>query len=222
MGWSQSGGQPIPFWGSVQLPDGIAGLSLGTVGTTATDFLGAAAGGNGRDHHNLGNAGFGEGGLNDERSLMDTEAVLGQPTRSFGIDCARLGTNQKGILDGNPSVSSDFHSINTSGYTDLSLCQHFSFFSLASSIMDKSVADESNVIEKGAFINQGAVKISDFDGCFESSAPGSERTIPHFEINNVQGLTLVPFPEISPLRGELNGLEIVNSFQYFGEQGASV
>ena len=78
---------------------------------------------------------------------MDADTILGQPTRSFKVNLPRLDTNQVGILGGNPSVASYGHSINTSDYTDLSLCQYSVLAPLAGSIVDGSITNESKVIE---------------------------------------------------------------------------
>jgi len=203
----------------VQSPDGIVGVPYGSIGAPTTNLFGVAAGGNGGNHHDLWNAGFGESGLNDERSLINTEAVLGQPTRSFGIDRVGLGTNQKWIFDGNPSLPSDPHAIDTSGYPNLNLCQHSVFSSLTSSIVDGSITDKSNVIKNGAFIDYCAIKVSDLNVGFESPAPGGERTISNFQVNNVQGLTFVSLPELSAFTGEIDGLKIIDPFLHFCEQG---
>jgi hypothetical protein len=208
--------------GLVETPDGIVELSFGSVGTPTANLVGSSAGSNGGDHTDSWDTGLSERGFNDERSLVDADAILGQPTHSFVIDLTGLGTNQKGILDGNPPAPSYGHSINASGYTDLSLCQHSALIPLTSGIVNGSIANESNIIENGTFVDQGAIKVSDFDGCFESSAPSCESTIPYFKINNFEGFTLVSLPEVSPFTPQFTGLKAVDSFLNFGEQGARV
>jgi hypothetical protein len=85
-----------------------------------------------------------------------------------------------------------------------------------------SVANESDVIENVSFINHSAIEVSDIYSGFDSSALGSERTVSNFEVNNFEGLTLVPLPEISTLAPQFTGFEVVDPFLHFGEQRTSV
>ncbi|MDH5640473.1 MAG: M10 family metallopeptidase domain-containing protein, partial [Nitrospira sp.] len=208
------------WWtGSVQLPDGIIGLSLGSLGTPATHFIGSCPGSNGGDQNDLWNTGFREGGFNDEGFLADPEAILRQWAGGIGIDFAGSTANQQRVLNGKSSAPADCHSIQTHDDSSLANGQHSPFTPLVSSIVNESVPCESNIVENIPLVDHCAIEISNFDNGVNSSTPDGEGTVSNLEINDIEGLTLVPLPELSIFTGECTNFEITNPLLHFGEQG---
>ncbi|MDH5639643.1 MAG: putative Ig domain-containing protein, partial [Nitrospira sp.] len=198
--------------GMVETPDGRTGVTLGSFGGTTPEFTMVNDWNEQKDR----NAGFGEGGLNDQGFFTDSH-----PSRTFisPYETARdLGVgffstvrfaNQFG-LNSYPSLSPDSHAIETQyesalfGESDCPI--------LSQIIVNHDAALHAGIGIGGALVGEGAVGISNFDLSRDLATPCSNGAISDLEILQFQELALQPFHAFTALRLDRNGLEHSSTF----------
>jgi hypothetical protein len=128
-----------------------------------------------------------------------------QETTGIGREFVIRGGTLAGQLgmNGDPSFSANRHTIHSQYNASLTERQQSGFIA---AVMDGNVTEETNIVQDGTAIHNGAVNVPDFEVGFNSSSPDSQGTISELEILDLDKLTLVPFQTLSGRAGESNGI----------------
>jgi VCBS repeat-containing protein len=181
------------WWqGLVQTPDGVAGASLGLIGTVAPDFTldHVAAGGQVDGTQQHGNTGGSEGGFDNEFLFEENYSTLmsgflqQQSSTEFG-------------LNGNPALTTKSHAVQSQPDALLSEGERPAAFV---SVVNKDTTLESDVSMHRPVIDYLTIGVTDLDVSFNPAAPSSEGAAAYLEILDLEK---IPFESLQPRSGLL-------------------
>jgi hypothetical protein len=200
-------GSRFGWSGMVETPDGIASLSLGSVGvpTALTNVEGA-------DPWEDRSAGGRERSFDGQLLLANYDEFslsVNQSTGAFGISALVEGladsafvTNQVGG-DDDTTLSSDGHAVQTPDNTQLLSGQQTPFSNV---IVDGEISYHTPVGNGGAFVDEGAIAVSDNDLRNHLASCGGDRTLADREVFKLQQVALEPLVTMDGFRNEGAGL----------------
>jgi hypothetical protein len=184
--------------GLINVPDGVAGVSFGQIGITATDLaLDKGAGASLKYSEANRDTRGSEGGFNDQLFFANTNTVFALGT----VDQQPI--TDKFALNGNASFASDRHSVNAKPNAGLTEGESAS---VLGSVVNENRSMEAAVNEHGSMVGDSPIGIADFDVSSDLSAPGSERAIAELDILNAERLSLISLQLLPGLIVQQNGL----------------
>ncbi|MBI3807623.1 MAG: hypothetical protein HY281_08965 [Nitrospirae bacterium] len=163
------------------------------------------------------NAGFGEGGFNDQLFLSNV-GVFVEAARSLGIGFdPQMGAHQTGVND-DFSLATDSHSIQAKIEPQLLNGKQVEI-----SIMYKDTPDESVVGENLSPVSNRPISVTNLDDSTDlSTIPAGNGAGSDFDILKFQEVSFQSFDMLSLATSQFDRLEIIDPFLHLGEQGASV
>ena len=192
--------------GIVEMPNGSTGVTLVGFGI-ATPELATV------DHGDIkegGNAGFGEGGVDNQRFFTDSHPSTSlavapyETTSSLGV--STLGSvfykaHETGQArgDGNTPLSADGHPIQSQDDSVLFQSQSTAPMQI---IVDEDVALHTPKEENGFLVDEGAIDVTNLDIRRDFAPPGSDRTVSNLEAFNLQEVPFEPLPHLPSLSRE--------------------
>jgi hypothetical protein len=196
--------------GVVETPDGSAGVTLGSFGISTSNLVIMSTATEDR------NTGCGESRFDDQRFFTDTDIVFLSNNEETGTPrvsnhFAILLTDEPG-LNGDPSLTSDGHTIQTSEKASLVQGEGTS---LVEVVVNHNTTDQSEIGKSGSVVDGATIPVSDIDLSRNLASPGGDGTSTNLQLFDFDVLTLQPFPAISGFRGEASGLIETNLFITF-------
>jgi hypothetical protein len=188
----------------VQVPNGIAGVTLGQVGVTTPDlsFQNVADIDMESSEQNR-NAGSSEDGFNNQLLLADTTAIL-----SIG-SLDQQPTMDKFRLNGDETFASDGHAVKAEPNTILSEREPST---LGTSVVDPNISFQANVHPDGTAINDSTISVPHFNIGFDFSTPGSDGATADLEFLDRQEIAFESFQFLPDFSGQRNGVVGPSSF----------
>jgi len=195
--------------GMIKMPDGGAGITLGSFGGTTAELTVV----NDRNEHEDGDAGVGEGGLNDQLLLTNAHILFvthDQQAASVGVGAFGSVFNSTAVAnqtwgDSDSSLAPHSHPIQSQDESVLS--GKLDGTTLAQIIVNHDGAIHTSIRISGAAIGESPIGIANFNVGRDFAAPGSNGAISDLEILKLQELSFPLFKVFPALRREGDGLE---------------